>query len=274
MRKSLIISILIAFSSCNKNDGAIINLNNNRIDVLGHAGMGISSLYPINSMESLLSCINSGANGTELDIQLSKDNILVAFHDENLDEKTNLSGRIRELTWDELSSGIYTSTQYLNYKVIRVSDIFNHLNNYQNYIFTFDIKLFPKQGEDFNLYLEDYTDAVSLLYSNYQLHNSTFVEAQAEDFLIMMKLKDGLIKQFIYPQVFETGYSIAQNLNLYGITISNENISSDQVKTAHDSGYFITIWGVNSNKENKNAVSKNPDMIQTDKLNHLISYLE
>ena len=80
--------------SCKKNKEEILNLNNNKIDVLGHAGMGISSLYPINSAESLLACLHSGADGTELDVQLTMDNVLVAFHDASLSDKTNLSGII------------------------------------------------------------------------------------------------------------------------------------------------------------------------------------
>ena len=119
MKPLLYISLLLTLFSCKKNKIDILNLNNNRIDVLGHAGMGISSLYPINSGESLISCLSSGANGTEIDIQLTSDNILVAFHDNALEGKTNLSGRIREHSWDEISEATYTSTPYLNYKILK-----------------------------------------------------------------------------------------------------------------------------------------------------------
>lgn len=268
------ISIILIFASCQKNEAGIVNLNNNRIDVLGHAGMGISSLYPIDSKESLLACLNSGANGTELDLQLTKDNILVAFHDPELSQKTNLSGTIRELTWEELSQGYYTTTQYLTYKIMRVSDLFEYTENYHNYIFTFDIKLFPSPGEEFQSYIDDYTDVLKQMYTAYQLHSSTFMEIQSTDFIELMQLKDPQIRLFIYPQIYENGLAIAQNYNLFGITISNENISNEQIKEAHDLGFFVTTWGVHNKQENKNAVAKFPDMIQTDKLDFLISYLE
>ena len=274
MKMILYISLILSLFSCKKNKTEILNLNNNRIDVLGHAGMGISSLYPINSGESLLACLYSGANGTEIDVQLTKDNVLVAFHDNTLDDKTNLSGIIREHNWSDLAEGTYNSTPYLGYKLVKINDLFNNLENFQNYIFTFDIKINPSSSESIDDYLDDYTDAILTLYSVYDIHSHSFIEAQYTPFIMLLASKDAQIKQFIYPQVFEDGLSIAQELNLFGITISNDKINMEQVKVAHDQGYFVTIWGPNSNSSNEDAVSKSPDMIQTDKLNHLIKHLE
>tara|TARA_R110002072_G_scaffold273058_2_gene433343 strand:- start:7610 stop:8431 length:822 start_codon:yes stop_codon:yes gene_type:complete len=267
--------ILLAFSliSCKKNKTEILNLNGNRIDILGHAGMGISSLYPINSGESLLASLSRGANGTELDVQITKDNVLVAFHDPTLDNITDLSGLVRDKTWEELKNTFYTTTPYLDYKLLKVTDLFDNLPNYKDYIFTFDIKIGPSQ-EDYDAYLTDFSSVIDTLFSNYQLQSNCFVETQSVSFAAILKAKNAQIKQFIYPQVFETGLSIAQSSNLYGITISKDNISKEQVKIAHDLGFFVTIWGPNSAKENKETVAKNPDMIQTDKLDQLINYLQ
>ncbi|MBL1280916.1 MAG: hypothetical protein COA33_011620 [Fluviicola sp.] len=271
----IFVTILLVFTlfSCKKNKNEILNLNGNRIDVLGHAGMGISSLYPIDSGESLIACLNNGANGTELDVQITKDNVLVAFHDSKLDGMTNLSGIIREKTWSELQEGFYTTTPYLEYKILRVSDLFDNFSSYSDYIFTFDIKINPGPQEDANLYIDDFSSVVDTLFTKYSLQQKCFVEAQSVQFMTQLTIKNSQIRQFIYPQVFETGLSIAQNNNLFGITISSDNITKEQVLIAHNLGFFVTIWGVNSAKENKEAVSKNPDMIQTDKLSHLIDYL-
>jgi hypothetical protein len=45
----------------------------------------------------------------ELDVQITKDNVPVLFHDNTLDERTNGSGRIQDKTWSELSGVRYNS---------------------------------------------------------------------------------------------------------------------------------------------------------------------
>ena len=102
VKTRLFIFIGILFFSCNKEEISINNLNNNHIEVLGHGGMGYSNLYPINTSESILKCLNIGTDGSEIDIQLTSDNQLVAFHNSTLDENTNFTGRIRDYTWEQL----------------------------------------------------------------------------------------------------------------------------------------------------------------------------
>jgi len=100
MKNAMVIFIMLFIvSSCQKEDFDIINLNSNKISILGHGGMGIEHTYPMNSFESILNCLSIGADGTELDVQKTKDSVLVAFHDESLENSTDISGRIFNATW-------------------------------------------------------------------------------------------------------------------------------------------------------------------------------
>ncbi len=47
--------------------------------------------YPENSLEGILSAIELGADVLELDIRLTKDNVLIMFHDDTLERTTNVS---------------------------------------------------------------------------------------------------------------------------------------------------------------------------------------
>ena len=272
MKVTLIISILFLFASCKKHNSTITNLNSNKIDVLGHAGSGIASLYPINSMESFLNCFSEGANGTELDVQLTADDVLVAFHDENLNNSTNLTGKVRSKTWEELSNGFYDVVPMTQYKIIRVKDLLEATYS-SDRIFTFDIKLLQDSQESQQLYMDVFAQKISDLFIEYNLYDQAFVESQSEAFILTLAGTDSSIKQFIYPQIFEDGLSIATGNDLFGITISTKNISAEQVDFAHSLGLRVTIWDVHSKKENREAVIKNPDMIQTDKVNYLVQYL-
>ena len=273
MKTALIILIGVLLFSCKKGEITVINLNKNHIELMGHGGMGYSNLYPTNTAESILKCLGKGADGSEIDIQLTADNQLVAFHNATLNENTNFTGKIRDYSWNQLKDVRYTSTAQLNYKLMNLSEFLSSLDGIENYTFTLDIKL-NKGAEETTEYIDDFTDALDEIYSAFPIENSVFIESQNEYFLQEMQSKNEQIKLYIYPQKFESGLSIAMNLGLHGISISNDRINTVQVNLAHSMNLFVTVWGVNNRSSNIDAVQKNPDMIQTDAVNHLVRYLK
>lgn len=240
---------------------------------MGHGGMGISDLFPINTTESLMRCINEGADGSEIDIQLTADNVLVGFHNSDLNGNTNFTGRIRDYTWNELKEARYTSTPQLNYKILKLRDFFDGVDGVANYTFTLDIKIYPADNE-YLTYIDNYTDALENLYDDYSIDHTVFIEAQDEFFLTEMAAKDSQIRQYIYPANFQEGFLTALNLGLHGISIDTDKVTPEQIKFAHATGIFVTVWGVASKKENRDAIRKNPDMIQTDKVAYLVKQLK
>ncbi len=86
----------------------------------------------------------------------------------------------------------------------------------------------------------------------------------------MLKLKNKHLKLFYYSTSFEQGLIVAKKMQLFGLTMANENISANEIKKAHLNNLRITLWNIKTKKENLNAISKNPDYIQSDKINHLL----
>lgn len=66
------------------------------------AHRGKSEDYLENSLDSIINALNQGADGLEIDIRLTKDNQIVAFHDEDLNRLTGIDEKIRNLTLEEL----------------------------------------------------------------------------------------------------------------------------------------------------------------------------
>lgn len=60
-----------------------------------------NSGIPENSMKAFEAAVSKGY-GIELDVQLSKDNIPVVFHDESLKRVCGVSGNVKDYTYDEL----------------------------------------------------------------------------------------------------------------------------------------------------------------------------
>ena len=66
------------------------------------AHRGYSGKYPENTMEAFRGAFAAGADGIELDVQLSKDGQLVIIHDETLDRTTTGKGYVKDYTLSEL----------------------------------------------------------------------------------------------------------------------------------------------------------------------------
>ncbi|XJS10658.1 glycerophosphodiester phosphodiesterase [Aerococcaceae bacterium WGS1372] len=68
------------------------------------AHRGYSGRFPENTMLAFTKAVEYGAEGIELDIQLTKDNVIVICHDETIDRTSNCQGFIEDLTLDELKA--------------------------------------------------------------------------------------------------------------------------------------------------------------------------
>ncbi|KAF5363682.1 hypothetical protein D9756_000159 [Leucocoprinus leucothites] len=66
-------------------------------DCWGHRGA--SARYPENTLASFEAAIRDGAEGIESDVHVSKDGVVLMFHDPDLARTTNSTGYIKERNW-------------------------------------------------------------------------------------------------------------------------------------------------------------------------------
>jgi glycerophosphoryl diester phosphodiesterase len=69
--------------------------------VIPHGGG--DGLFPENTLVAFERTIAMGADVVDVDLRLSKDDVVVAFHDATVDRITGTSGSIRAMTFDQLS---------------------------------------------------------------------------------------------------------------------------------------------------------------------------
>lgn len=67
-----------------------------------YAHRGASKLAPENTMNAFKLAASAGAEGIETDVQLTKDQVPVLIHDENLRRTTNGTGFVQDYTYSEL----------------------------------------------------------------------------------------------------------------------------------------------------------------------------
>ena len=67
-----------------------------------YAHRGASEYAPENTMSSFYLGLLQGANGIETDVQITKDGVLVLFHDDMLNRVTDATGEIADYTYEEI----------------------------------------------------------------------------------------------------------------------------------------------------------------------------
>lgn len=235
--------------------------------------MGFSTTYPVNSYESILKCLNLGADGTEIDVQMTKDSVLVAFHDQGLSESTNLKGGVNSLTWNEIKEANYIQTHYLNYSILSLDQLFSNIENLHTYRFIFDCKLYTS-GTNTSQFYTSYMNAIIALMQKFKLQNNVYLASSSIGFISLFKNKNSDCKFLINPLSFTAGFDTALSFNLFGIQMSTNNISPEQIKMAHDNNLWVSIWETHSNEDQKKAIKKNPDFIITDNVKGLVKLVK
>jgi|GEM_PF-6307882 len=75
---------------------------------LGHRGTGITGTegagnpLPENSIASFVAAMEQGADGIELDVEITKDGKLIVMHDGTVDRTTTCTGCVSDMTFDEV----------------------------------------------------------------------------------------------------------------------------------------------------------------------------
>lgn len=95
--------------------------------IFGHRGA--SGYAPENTLASFQLAADQGADGVELDVQMTKDGEIVVIHDETVDRTTTGSGLVKDLTLKQIrtlnaSSG---SVDYPDEKVPTLDEVFDLL---------------------------------------------------------------------------------------------------------------------------------------------------
>ena len=264
--------VIIPALSCEKDPSLwqIENLNNNSVSVFGHGGMGINSLFPLDSYESISECLAMGADGSEMDLQMSKDSVLFVFHGTQLEESSSCSGIILNKSAAEIDCE-YTSSVYKNIRIERLSTMFEKLNPKEGHMFTFECKIHESHDP---AYLNAFANSLVRHVVEHGLTEKCLIESTEPWFLELLRSKNTNLKLFLYANDFNFGLQQAQTLSLYGLTFDMFKINKEQIRIAHQNNLRVALFNQQKERDNLDAIEMNADYIQTDKLEHALKVLD
>lgn len=90
------------------------------------AHRGLSKTHPENTMTAFKAARDAGADGLELDVQLTKDHVPVLIHDETVNRTTDGKGWVKDFTYDELrklDAGSWLHTSYADARIPTLEEL-------------------------------------------------------------------------------------------------------------------------------------------------------
>ncbi len=275
---------LLWFTACEKIEPhKIENLNENRIGVIGHGGMGIQSYsnqLPHNSFSSVVQTIEKlNADGVEVDVQLSRDGVLILYHSKLLESSTDCFSCVHESYAEDLIKCRYRNDFYANVftneKVTTLEKVVKRFSDRSIKPLLFlDLKTFLPCETD--LLYEDYrqnmVDALLVLIEKYQAEDWIIIESWDLELLKMIRENNSSLKLKISTGKTESILE-AHEHGFYGIVMEYREITREEVGLAHSLGVKVSLYSPKSRRGIRKAIEKNPDFIQTDNVILLQQFL-
>lgn len=233
------------------------------VRVIGHGGMGEGAAVPMNSAAAVEAGLGAGLDGVELDVQLSADGVLLAYHAQELAELTGCSGLVNAHPWSALEHCAVRGSDGKMHRLQRLDSLLPDLAaRHPSADFTLDAKLFA--AGDWWTYLEGFGRALAELHARPELQGRLVVECQVTDFLDLVQRRAPSIPLFLYATNTAEAIEQAAAKGYTGITLRYDRITADEVHAAHQRGLQVCLFGAGGWWSHRSAMRKTPDRLQSD----------
>ena len=220
------------------------------------AHRGLSADAPENTLYAFSDAISVGADFIELDVQQTRDGVLVVMHDSNLKRTTGMNKNIWDVDYADiqnLDAGSWFDPAYANARIPTLEETLQFVDKRAK----LNIEIKPtKHGSD------TLEQDVAELITQYQYTDACYVTSFSYGSLKKVKevnpeIRTGYLMSVAYGQFYSLKYADAFSLNKVFVT-------SQVVNAAHQQGKQIFAWTVNSMSEVRSLCNLHVDSIITD----------
>ena len=165
---------------------------------INYAHRGASEYAPENTMSAFDMALELGANGIELDLQMTKDGKIVIFHDNKIDNKSNKKGEIKDYTYQELLNfdfGSWFDEKYKGEKIVLFEDFMKEVAN-KNLILAVELKEIGIEEEALNI-INKYYDKEKVFITSFIYEALSNVRKIDKDIKIGWLIKEDINKNNI-----------------------------------------------------------------------------
>lgn len=232
---------------------------------INYAHRGASEYAPENTMSAFDMALELGANGIELDLQMTKDGKIVIFHDNKIDNKSNKKGEIKDYTYQELLNFDFGSWFNLKYKGEKIVLFEDFAKKFLSKEMSFAIEL-KEEGIE--------KETLNII-KKYATHDNIYITSFKYKALENMRKIDSNIKLSWLIQEKINKNNIDKLLKINGTQIcpKADNVTKDDIELANKSGLRVRLWGVLNEEIMENVYKFDIDGMTVnfpDKLKHLM----
>ena len=236
--------------------------------VIGHRGA--SSEAPENTLAAFARGLETGADGFEFDVHMSKDGELVVIHDETVARTTGGSGWVKDMTLDELKAldaGFWFDPRFRGERIPtlkQVLELIAEKSKLINIELKSGIVIYPHMERRIIEVIDEFDildKTVISSFNHYSLRTAKEVEPEAKTGILYM---EGLVEPWIY----------ALHVPADGLHPASYLVTPEIVRSAHDAGLFVNVWTVDKADEMKKMVASGVDAVITNCPGEMISLLK
>lgn len=220
------------------------------------AHRGVSSEAPENTIAAFEKAIEYMSDYIELDVQLTKDEEIVVFHDKNAYRTTGVNANICDLTSEEvkqLDAGAMYGEAYAGESVPTLKEVFDYI---AGKLIKLNIEI--KDGSNSELVAQKVIELIE----EYRYNSQCVVTSGNYEALKEVKKKSDSIET---GYIVTIGYGDFYNMKDVDFFCVNASILSKRmVDRIHNSGKKVCVWTVNDEDSIRSLSNKGVDNIITD----------
>ena len=239
--------------------------------LLGHAGsaffLPISPFNPLppNSRASILKALENGADGVEVDVQLSKDGVPVLYHDITL---ASMTVRQEPDTIENLPAAEVVGLAYKggfpydifhNETIITLEEMLQLFSTYPELPYL-HIDLRNHDATRYTYYAQ--TLMALLRRYNYPLEKLAFISPNPDFLAAFREVEPEAVLIIDTAGNYEQAMEVILDRGFQGICANGSNISAEQVQLAKQKGLQVVLFGGKSNSRISKMIAMEPDAIQ------------
>jgi len=257
-------------------------ISREEVVVLGHGGAGFeglnNSFVPNGELSIKQALLMQGADGVEVDVQLTKDSQAVLFHDQRLEGATNSSGFVWEKTWEELSQVKYKRIGMNASEVEhiwRLQDLFDFIDE-EGLDVWLSINLHPRTDvEDIDAYNQIFFSAFFWPLERYSNRSKLIIESPNAANLRVFRIFQGAGLQLFYTTTLnDDNLKTAEEMNFDGFVTHYLDETEARIEKAKSRGFQVALYGIKIRQDIPRALKFRPDFVQTDNVPLMLSYLK
>ena len=208
-----------------------------------YAHRGASEYYPENTVSSFCAGIDMGADGIETDVQISKDGVLMIYHDDSMREKTGFDGSIADYTYEQLRAARVKNAAYGREDCLMTFEDFLKYFGWRDLTFAIEIKVGGIAEKVIDM-MRKYNVVEKSIVTSFDY--SALVDAYNYDKSVRLG--------WLYVHHKDDTMDKLRAIEAYQACPKATEITKEYLDMLYSAGYGCRAWGIADTEIMKNAV--------------------